>query len=306
MKPRTSNAPVYNLSEVARDSNLPLRLRSDEFTIQVDIQHLDDSLMTGPYRSNFFLILLVLKGAFRIKINLKDYTAKKNNLLVIGANDLRQFLSADKACVLSGVAFTANFLGQTGISANAPEAFSYFSTRFSPVWKLIDKDAKAIKVAYRLLYERELVLEQHPFGKQILHNTFNNFVYELAALSNKYVQAASTALSRKENLVIRFVNLVQLHFIEQRDLQSYAAKLNVTPKYLTETVKEIAGKTAGQIIDDFVVQEAKLILDNPQLSIGEIADLLHFSDQSHFGKFFKRNAGVSPKLYRRQFGRISG
>ena len=105
---------------------------------------------------------------------------------------------------------------------------------------------------------------------------------------------------------MKFVNLVQQQFIKRRDLQSYSTQLHVTSKYLTETVKEVAGKTAGQIIDDFVVQEAKLMLDNPRLSIGEIADLLHFSDQSHFGKFFKRNAGISPKLYRRQFGKILG
>ncbi|NJO25503.1 MAG: AraC family transcriptional regulator [Bacteroidia bacterium] len=44
--------------------------------------------------------------------------------------------------------------------------------------------------------------------------------------------------------------------------------------------------------------EAKLLLDNPALSIAEIADELNFSDQSFFGKYFKRLAGMSPKEYR--------
>jgi AraC-like DNA-binding protein len=84
----------------------------------------------------------------------------------------------------------------------------------------------------------------------------------------------------------------------QRNVNTYAEQLSITPKYLTETVKEITGKTAGEIIDDFVLLEAKLLLDNPALSIAEIADELHFSDQSFFGKYFKRHAGVSPKEYR--------
>jgi AraC family transcriptional regulator, transcriptional activator of pobA len=63
-------------------------------------------------------------------------------------------------------------------------------------------------------------------------------------------------------------------------------------------VKEITGKTAGEIINDFVLLEAKMLLDNPSLSIAEIADELQFSDQSFFGKYFKRLTGMSPKEYR--------
>lgn len=89
-----------------------------------------------------------------------------------------------------------------------------------------------------------------------------------------------------------------MQFRSQRNVTAYADQLTLTSKYLTETVKEITRKTAGEIIDDFVILEAKLLLDNPALSISEIADELHFSDQSFFGKYFKRHTGFSPKEYR--------
>ncbi|HET7002155.1 MAG TPA: helix-turn-helix domain-containing protein [Puia sp.] len=105
-------------------------------------------------------------------------------------------------------------------------------------------------------------------------------------------------VTRKENLVKTFTQLVQKQFRSLRNVTTYAEQLNITSKYLTEAVKEITGKTAGEIIDDFVLLEARLLLDNPSLSIAEIADELHFSDQSIFGKYFKRHTGLSPKEYR--------
>ncbi len=90
-----------------------------------------------------------------------------------------------------------------------------------------------------------------------------------------------------------------MSFNEQRNVQYYANELNVNPKYLTQTVKEVSGKSAGELIDDFVIQEAKLLLTDSSLSISEVGDILHFSDQSFFGKFFKRHTGFSPSEFRK-------
>ena len=71
-------------------------------------------------------------------------------------------------------------------------------------------------------------------------------------------------------------------------------------KHLSTVVKEISGKTAGEWIDSLVVLEAKALLKSSELSIQEIADELHFANQSFFGKYFKHHTGMSPKEYRRQ------
>jgi AraC family transcriptional activator of pobA len=148
------------------------------------------------------------------------------------------------------------------------------------------------------LAEKQENLTSHLFGKELLYLSFTSFVYEIAALGQKYAQAFNKNVSRKENLVISFTALVVANFKKERSLQFYASELNITAKYLTETLKEITGKTAGEIVESFVIQEAKMLLNNPDLSIAEIAEELNFSDQSFFGKFFKRCSGVSPKNYR--------
>jgi AraC-like DNA-binding protein len=74
--------------------------------------------------------------------------------------------------------------------------------------------------------------------------------------------------------------------------------LYVTPKHLTETVKEMTGKTAGEWIDDAIILEAKVLLRNSGTGIAQVANLLNFPDQSSFGKFFKKHTGYAPTEFR--------
>ena len=63
-------------------------------------------------------------------------------------------------------------------------------------------------------------------------------------------------------------------------------------------VKEVSGKTAARWIDESVILEAKALLKYSGLSIQEIAYYLNFPNQSFFGCYFKRHAGLSPSQYK--------
>ena len=64
-------------------------------------------------------------------------------------------------------------------------------------------------------------------------------------------------------------------------------------------LREQTGKSANKWIDDAVLMEAKMLLKTPLLSVQQVAEQLHFSDQSTFGKFFKKHIGLSPLEFRR-------
>jgi len=223
---------------------------------------------------------------------------KQNSLVIVAPHAIKKVAAVSKDSIVSGVNFTIEFLAAIGMPKNAVELLDYFSSQFSPHWNLDEKDASSLQLLIKQLNNRVTSLNEHVYGKELLYHTFYILLYEVYGLSKKYAVPFHHHVTRKENLVKNFTQLVQKQFKSQRNVNTYAEQLSITPKYLTETVKEITGKTAGEIIDDFVLLEAKLLLDNPALSIAEIADELHFSDQSFFGKYFKRHAGVSPKEYR--------
>jgi AraC-like DNA-binding protein len=83
-------------------------------------------------------------------------------------------------------------------------------------------------------------------------------------------------------------------------VSEYAKLLGITANYLNETVKTVTGQTAGELIRDRLLLEAKRWLIHSELSIAQVADQLHFDDPSYFSRFFKKYAHCSPGDFRRQ------
>lgn len=103
---------------------------------------------------------------------------------------------------------------------------------------------------------------------------------------------------RTRQLFNRFMMLVEHEYKKSRDVNYYAALLNITPKYLTTIVRQMTGQTPKRIIDHYTVLQLRLCLQNSELSVKQIAWEFNFSDVSFFCRFFKRHTGVSPMQMR--------
>ena len=77
-----------------------------------------------------------------------------------------------------------------------------------------------------------------------------------------------------------------------------ADELAITPVHLNRVCRAVAGKSAGQLLQDYLVEEARKYLLYSSHSVSEIAYLLHFEYPNYFAKFFKKNTGVSPSSFR--------
>ena len=104
--------------------------------------------------------------------------------------------------------------------------------------------------------------------------------------------------SRNDQLLFEFKVLVSENYHDHRQLSFYADKLNVTPKHLSSVIKQASGRTANEWINEMILLEAQVLLKNHDLSIAQIAEILSFTDTSHFGKFFKKRTGEGPSAYR--------
>lgn len=291
-------ALVYKHADLVADGVASILPAIDGFSVLCNDPMIEQDMFKTHFRSDFLAIMLITAGEMSLRIDLKEYTLKAGNIIIIAPNSVKQLLSTSSDARVSGISFTAGFLGKMGMSQKGTDLLEYFTSKYSPFWQLTQKDTSLVVALIKQLHIRNATLQNTVFGKELLFHTFYIFLYEMKLLSIKYTKVISPNLSRKEILVMDFVKLVQQQFRTLRNVQQYARQLFVSPKYLTETVKEIAGKNAGEIIDDYVVLEAKILLDDTSLSVANIADILHFSDQAFFSKFFKRHTGLSPKKYR--------
>ncbi len=78
-------------------------------------------------------------------------------------------------------------------------------------------------------------------------------------------------------------------------------KLGISGKHLSNVLKQENGKSANEIISEFILNEAKAQLSGTTKSISKIADNLQFSDSYSFSHFFKKHQKISPIQYRKHF-----
>lgn len=289
--------PVLSQLELLLHGKSRVTVTSDELSVTDIIRFADFDFFGEHFRSDHFTVMLVTHGWVKASVNLRPFMLKKNGLVVVSPNAIKQIIGASETARGMVVHFTMHFMNRAGLSERSNDLLSYFSSQYKPNWELEPVDGKVIEKNMRELFKR-CELSGRPFGKEQLNHTFLAFLYEIAAQGQKYSPPLIGHLTRKEELVIRFADLVSNHFHRERKVRFYAKALHVTPKYLTETVKEINGRSAGDIIDDFVIFESKLLLQKTETTVAQVADLLNFSDQSFFGKYFKRVTGISPKEFR--------
>jgi len=106
--------------------------------------------------------------------------------------------------------------------------------------------------------------------------------------------------SYNQTLLRNFKKLIEENFVQLRFPKQYAEILYITPNHLNALCNDLLGISAGQLIRDRVVLEAKRLLINMEFSVAEISVRLAFSDPSYFIKFFKKYAGVTPDRFRKQ------
>lgn len=107
--------------------------------------------------------------------------------------------------------------------------------------------------------------------------------------------------SQKLTLLRSFQQMIDRHFRTIRLPKEYAELLYVTPNHLNALCQDLVGKTAGDLIRDRVLLEAKRLLTNADMTVTEIAYELNFQDNSYFNRFFKKNVGVTPEDFRKTF-----
>jgi AraC-like DNA-binding protein len=255
------------------------------------------SLSEYPYRSDGYIIGICTRGTARVEANLQVYEAKPDAMLLATPFHILRIYESSDDFLCRFIVFSKAFLTENNVNSHFLESFSYFKSASLPVIYPGHDDAKMLLDIY-LLMQQKMARETHPYRMEISRSMLITMLYEVESIYEKQHVIVKGKQTRKQELNVLFQDLVFHHYKEHRNVQFYADSLYVSSKHLTETIKEVTGRTAGEWIDDAVVLEAKVLLRNNEISIARVAEEIHFPDQSSFGKYFKKHTGMSPSDYR--------
>lgn len=121
---------------------------------------------------------------------------------------------------------------------------------------------------------------------------------EVVRLAASRARTGAVTLTRADAQVEALRRLIEQHYRKERQISFYAEKLAMTPDRLNDHVKRATGVTAGHLIRQRVLTEAKRQLVFTTQAIHEIAYDLAFSDPSHFTRFFRKQTGMTPQVFR--------
>lgn len=257
----------------------------------------------GPIRFESLSFILSCRGTIYININNTDYQFEKQVLLDISEvhvlGDIR--LSPD----FQGyhILMSKNFEMET-MRGFGPLPASKLIERYRYPVEMIEEGEGELLAAIVEQLKKYIRCTGHRFREEMIRIELRKFFIESLNIIMCRDQGAQekTRLSREE-IVVQFIHLLTVHCKEEHDVAFYARQLCIDARYLSRILKNFAGIPANSWIDDALMKEAKLYLREEHLTIGQVADILHFSDQSAFGKFFKKHCGLSPLGYRRTLAR---
>ncbi|MBD2720692.1 AraC family transcriptional regulator [Hymenobacter armeniacus] len=285
------NIPIYQLSALAEPGEKPaavLFLGPDSAPSQLPIHR--------PYRSNYYKIGLVLRGRARLQVDLETYELGPGSLMVLSPYVIKQWPSFSADFEGLSIFFTQEFISASS-SLNL-NSFAFFERDARHVFPLTPAHAEGIGAVLRSIGQKYAA--PHAYREEILRSLIHILLHEIAPIYSAGHVSGSAVQTRSQLIAAEFKKLASRHYATERSLAFYADRLCITPKHLAETVKEVTGKRAVEWLAEAVLLEANVLLQNPALSIAQVADTLHFADQSTFGRFFRNNTGVSPAAFRQR------
>lgn len=246
----------------------------------------------SPYLLEDYRIGYIKQGTLRSVINLQEYTITAGHAVFVTPGTIVEPISVSDDFLIVGMGMT-NDLFHIAHSSHLPILFG--GKQKHGVLPVSQSEEMLLDHLYRMLCE--LVTDQNNVTEATCHMIATITSY-YSTLFDRQTTALLTSRSIAHDIFDRFIQLVNLHCREQRNLSFYADHLCLTERYLGTVIRQTSGITAKAWIDKAVTTAAKVMLRHGNLQIAEIAYKLHFANPSFFSKYFKRLTGVSPQEYR--------
>jgi len=286
--------PVYDNCTINKDPGGDNDLLIENFSsyLEKHYQHLH-----FPHRHTFYHLVLFTKGSGSHNIDFTKFDVRRFQIyfMIPGQVHSWHFESETDGYIVN---FSENLFRTFLLNPNYLERFSFFSgVSEEGVCQLpIEIHKPVIK-----LFEAMTALDGG--SRENRGDMFRLLLLQLFILIDNSVTSGITrsAPQQKLTLLRGFRRLIDAHYRSIHLPKEYADLLYVTPNHLNALCQDLLGRTAGELIRDRLLLEAKRLLTNAKMTVTEIAYDLNFSDNAYFSRFFKKNTGVTPEEFRKQF-----
>lgn len=252
-----------------------------------------------PSRLNALIIGVGTEGETSLTSNLQEFRLKKDSLFIFSPKHILQVQSNNRFKAHL-IVIAPDFLKRINIDTKRMmPLFLQFGSL--PCMDLTHAESQSLR-SFISMVEQELKGSETDFSSEIIGGLIAATIYKVGDILTHYLtehpEVDSPIHNRAEEYFRQFTELLGEHYKHERSVGFYARQLCITPKYLTTLIKRISGKSVSEWIDNYVILEAKTLLKYSNMSVQEIAYYLNFPNQSFFGSYFKRNAGMSPSQYK--------
>jgi len=270
---------------------------NDEDMIIIDkIQNLPEN---SAYYSDYVLVIICTAGKMQIEYDGNQMTIKEGEVfLVLPGSVLSDYLvSPSFDCKLIAVKHT-EATGTRDLHSQITNSALYIKSH--PVCKLSDNDFNIVFNYYNLICSRveQPSYRYHNGEVRSLLNAF--FLYIIGVIDQDMISQEIGSV-RGEQIVEKFVYMVDEDCGCHRLVEYYAERLNITPKYLSTLVRSSLGRTPTNVIKMVAVKEIERRLRFTDDSIKEISISLNFPNTSFFCKYFKQHSGMTPMSFRKKY-----
>lgn len=252
-----------------------------------------------PSRLNALIIGVGTEGETSLTLNLQEFRLKKDSLFIFSPKHILQVQSNNRFKAHL-IVIAPDFLKRINIDTKRMmPLFLQFGSL--PCMELTHAESQSLR-SFISMVEQELKGSETDFSSEIIGGLIAATIYKVGDILTHYLtehpEVDSPIHNHAEEYFRQFTELLGEHYKHERSVGFYARQLCITPKYLTTLIKRISGKSVSEWIDNYVILEAKTLLKYSNMSVQEIAYYLNFPNQSFFGSYFKRNAGMSPSQYK--------
>ena len=129
-------------------------------------------------------------------------------------------------------------------------------------------------------------------------HVFNILQQTYASIAQSTHDELIQPVDRKTQIYQDYCQLVLKNYSRWHHVSQYAKEMRLTLPHLCATIRSIGERTAGDIITDAILTDAKAQLKLTNLPIKEISNTLGFDNVAFFNRFFKAHTGQTPKVYR--------